>query len=115
MDVEILGRPGRRMWHMARRRPGPWGFGGLVDGFGQSLAEELDYRIEMDNMAALRASLGRHGIRIPGVHEELSGRRIIVMERFDGVPVGKAADLLAALPAETRKETASKLLDAVLT
>ena len=52
------------------------------------LREELDYRVEMDNMAAMRAALGRGAVRIPRVFTELSTSRLIVMERFDAQDVG---------------------------
>ena len=113
MDVEILRRLAN-MWHRNSPQAKALGVKGLVEGFSASLAEELDYRIEIDNMAALRASLTRHRIRIPEVREDLSGRRLIVMERFDGTPVGKASSVLAEMPAETRKATAARLVEAVL-
>ncbi|SHJ26120.1 ubiquinone biosynthesis protein [Tessaracoccus bendigoensis DSM 12906] len=113
MDVEILGRLAD-MWHRNSPQAKALGLRELVEGFGASLAEELDYRVEIDNMEALRASLGRHGIRIPEVHENLSGRRVIVMERFDGTPVGKASELLAEMPGELRRASSSRLLNAVL-
>lgn len=88
----------------------------LARGFVASLAEELDYRIEAESMRALAAALVAAGgrIRVPQVHEHLSGRRLLVMERIDGVPLSRAASRLQLLPAERRRELAHDLLDAVL-
>lgn len=113
MDVEILRRLAA-MWQRNSPQARSLGINDLVEGFGASLAEELDYRVETDNMAALRASLDAGGIRIPRVHDEFSGRRVIVMERLDGTPVGKAGALLATMPPPTRERSAARLLEAVL-
>lgn len=85
-DLEILDRLARSL-----DRNAPWaraiGIKGLADGFADSLREELDYRVEIDNMAAVRASLAGHGVRVPWVDEAHSSSRLIVMERFDGTPM----------------------------
>ena len=113
LDVDILRRLAD-MWDRTSPQARALGITDLVAGFGNSLAEELDYRVELENMRALRASLDRRGVRIPVVHEALSSASVIVMERFDATPVGDAAVLLAALPEETRTATAALLLEAVL-
>lgn len=96
----------------------PWarrmGIIDLAEGFAASLREELDYRIEIDNMSAMRASLDRRGVRIPRVEQEMSSAKLIVMERFDGKPVSKAAAEIAALHPEQRVTAADTLLRAVL-
>lgn len=86
----------------------------LARGFADSVSEELDYGIEIDNMLAMRASLNAGDVRIPQVHQELSTPRLIVMERFEGVPVGQGADVIAALTPAQRSKTASVLLQSVL-
>jgi ubiquinone biosynthesis protein len=62
----------------------------LARGFAAALREELDFRIEARNVAAVSAALAERGgdpfVRVPVVHDELSSRRILVMERLRGVP-----------------------------
>lgn len=113
MDVEILRRLAD-MWHRNSILARNLGAKDLVDGFGASLAEELDYHIEMDNMRTLRSSLDHRQVRIPQVYPELSNQRLIVMERFDGTPVGDAGEILRSMPVPVRQATAKRLLEAVL-
>jgi len=87
----------------------------VVDGFAASLRDELDYRIEADNMLAVTASRGDHvGLRVPTVHTELSSSTVLVLERLDGVPLGAAGPQLAALSDDKRHELADLLLSSVL-
>ncbi len=112
LDLDIIHRLAgslERNTRWARRL----GVVGLANGFAASLREEVDYRLELDNMASMRASLGDRGVRIPWVAEELSTSRLIVMERFDGTPVVQAAPLVAALSDEQRARAAGTLLQAV--
>lgn len=76
----------------AADRPG-LNFVELAHGFAAAIREELDFRIEARNIAAVAAAAGRRGgvvVRVPAVYEALSGRRVLVMERLDGVPLGAA-------------------------
>ena len=113
LDLEILRRLARRL-----ERIEPWarqlGVTALVEGFAQSLDEELDYGVELDNMAALRPSAQARGITIPEVSEDLSSSRLIVMERLTGTPIAQASDLICELDADTRAAAAQRLLTAVL-
>ncbi|HEU4547183.1 MAG TPA: AarF/UbiB family protein [Microlunatus sp.] len=87
----------------------------IVDGFAASLRDELDYRIEADNMLAVTASRGNHqGLRVPTVHTELSSSTVLVLERLDGVPLGAAGPQLAALSDDQRHELSNLLLSSVL-
>lgn len=59
----------------------------LVDLFAETITEELDFRLEADNMievARSYASLGQRGYVIPRPHPTLVTRRVLVMERFRG-------------------------------
>lgn len=113
IDVEILDRFARTL-----ERTAPWarqlGVRGIVRGFTESLAEELDYGIEVENMQALKASLDVRNVKVPTVVTESSSSRLIVMERFDGTPVSQARDILAGLTPEQRAGSAKVLLQAVL-
>ncbi|WP_082379632.1 AarF/ABC1/UbiB kinase family protein [Cellulosimicrobium cellulans] len=125
-DLAILGRLARRI-----ERDTAWGRSlgvvDLADGFAASLREELDYTVELENTLALRAALARGAtsddrdapdagprVRVPEVYPELSSTTLLVMERLDGVPVGRAADVLAGLDDAVRADLASRLLTATL-
>ncbi len=99
-------------------RSAPWarrlGVASLARGFSESLSEELNYRIEAENMQAIEASLRGFRITVPHVHAEFSGPRLLVMDELDGQPVGSAAAALARLGPERRRELAEELLNATL-
>lgn len=112
LDLDILHRLARSLeknagW--ARRL----GVVGLANGFAASLREEVDYRVELDNMASMRRSLADRSVRVPWVAEDLGTPRLIVMERFAGTPVVHAAALVAELTDEQRAAAATTLLQAV--
>ena len=59
----------------------------LVEVFAHTISEELDFRVEADNMldvARVFAELGQDQFVIPRPHPELVTRRVLVMERIDG-------------------------------
>jgi ubiquinone biosynthesis protein len=59
----------------------------LVELFAETITEELDFRLEADNMvdvARIFAELGQRGYVIPRPHPELVTRRVLVMERVSG-------------------------------
>jgi ubiquinone biosynthesis protein len=59
----------------------------LVELFAQTITEELDFRLEAENMldiARTFAELGQRGYVIPRPHPELVTPRVLVMERLDG-------------------------------
>jgi ubiquinone biosynthesis protein len=59
----------------------------LVELFAETITEELDFRIEAENMldvAASLATLGQDSFVIPRPHPQLVTRRVLVMERLDG-------------------------------
>ncbi|MFV0452245.1 MAG: ABC1 kinase family protein, partial [Propioniciclava sp.] len=83
----------------------------LAEGFAASLTDELDYRVEVANTAAI----GRQGgLGVPRVWRELSTPRMIVMERLAGQPISRATASLGALSLEQRSALAQHLFDAVL-
>ncbi|HEX2851117.1 MAG TPA: AarF/UbiB family protein [Acidimicrobiales bacterium] len=60
----------------------------VVDDFARTLEEEMDYRLEADNMERMRGILERSGItdaRVPKVHLDLVNKRVLTMERIDGI------------------------------
>jgi ubiquinone biosynthesis protein len=112
-DLDIVLRLARRLDSTT-----PWGRSlgvlALADGFADSLREELDYTIEAENMAAVAAAGGADRLAIPAVYPEVSSPTVLVMQRLPGRPLGEAADLLEAMPAELRASAADRLLGAVL-
>jgi len=59
----------------------------LVELFAETITEELDFRMEADNMVAIGrsfAELGQRGYVVPRPHPTLVTRRVLVMERLQG-------------------------------
>lgn len=59
----------------------------VVDLFAETISEELDFRLEAQNMLDVAAVLGEAGqgaVYVPRPHPELVTRRVLVMERLDG-------------------------------
>jgi ubiquinone biosynthesis protein len=59
----------------------------VVDLFAETVSEELDFRLEAQNMLDVAAVLGEAGqgaVWVPRPHPELVTRRVLVMERLDG-------------------------------
>jgi ubiquinone biosynthesis protein len=85
--------------------------GELLAQFAKGLREELDFRHEANAMSEMSTLLGDHSpVRIPAVYREVSSRRVLVQERFEGVTVADLDDDSAA----TRRALADELLRATL-
>jgi ubiquinone biosynthesis protein len=59
----------------------------LVELFAETIVEELDFRLEADNMldiARVFAEVNERSVVVPRPHPELVTRRLLVMERLDG-------------------------------
>jgi ubiquinone biosynthesis protein len=59
----------------------------LVELFAETIVEELDFRLEADNMldiARVLAETDQKAVIVPRPHPELVTRRLLVMERLDG-------------------------------
>jgi ubiquinone biosynthesis protein len=59
----------------------------LVELFAETILEELDFRLEAENMldiARLLRETGQTALVVPRPHPELVTRRVLVMERLDG-------------------------------
>jgi len=62
----------------------------IVEDFESTLREELDFRMEaanMDEFNRIMDELGHADIHAPTVHWELTGRRVLTMERFSGTRI----------------------------
>jgi ubiquinone biosynthesis protein len=110
-DLDIIARLARR----TEARVG-WaraiGVVKLAEGFAAALREELDFRVEAGNLAALGAAASSDGIVIPRAYHDLSTRRVLVMERLDGQALSKAAP--DPLTDCDRERLARDLLDSLL-
>jgi len=85
----------------------------LVAEFSARLREELDYRTEARNAAAVATTMpGDAHIRVPFVYEELSTSRVLIMEWLDGASV-REVDWSGVLVAD-RVKLADSLLRAFL-
>ncbi|NNU26157.1 ABC1 kinase family protein [Isoptericola sediminis] len=119
VDLRILGRLARKL-----ERDTQWarslGVVGLVAGFAASLREELDYTVELANTLNLdRALAATPGgvdprVQLPTLRPELSGPTLLVMDRMEGVPLGEAADVLAAIDPAERRLMAQSLLGSAM-
>jgi len=85
----------------------------LGGGFADAVNEELDFGAEARNIAALAAMPTSATIRIPAVHTDISSRRLLVLERFDGPSIRDAGPLLDELGAD-RQALARELLGYLL-
>ncbi len=91
-DLDILIRLADRLEDRAR-----WaravGTAGVARGFAAAMREELDFRVEARNMAAVAATwpdqqraAGRGvSVVMPGLHEQLCTEHVLVIEWLDGV------------------------------
>src|SRR5206468_3613488 len=71
----------------------------LVDLFAETIIEELDFRLEAQNMldiARVLVETGQRAIVVPRPHPTLVTRRVLVMERLDGFGFDDVAGMKAA-------------------
>ena len=112
-DLEMI----RRLAHRLESRA-EWArsyrLGDLGRGFADAVAEELDFRCEARNIADIAAAAPPDpAVLIPAVHTDISSRRLLVMNRFDGESVRDAGPLMEKLGTGERA-LAHELLRAVL-
>ena len=100
-DLDILQRMAVRLERRAR-----WaravGTAGVARGFAAAIREELDFRVEARNMAAVaatwagqqRAVSGSIAVVLPAVHEQLCTEHVLVIEWLDGVSLRDAGPLI---------------------
>ncbi|UED85094.1 ABC1 kinase family protein [Streptomyces profundus] len=111
-DLDVICRLARQL----ERRTG-WavslGLVELADNFARSVQEELDFRIEAQNLDDVADLRERHSgpprVRLPGRHRELSSERVLVLDHLPGDPISTAFARLDELPRD-RAELARELL-----
>jgi ubiquinone biosynthesis protein len=83
--------------------------GEMLRQFADGLRAELDFRREADAMSEMATLLHeRSPVRVPQVHRDMSGRRVLVQERFDGVTVSELSRM------DTTKRDRDALADQLL-
>jgi ubiquinone biosynthesis protein len=100
-DLDILQRLAVRLERRAR-----WaravGAVGLARGFAASMREELDFRVEARNTAAVAATWagqqrvvrGSASVTLPAVYEQVCTEHVLVIEWLDGVSLRAAEQLI---------------------
>ena len=71
----------------------------LVELFAETIVEELDFRLEADNMlciASVFAATDQRSVVVPRPHPELVTRRVLVMERLSGFSFDDVSGMRAA-------------------
>ena len=79
-----------------------YGLVALSQGFAAAMREELDFRVEARNMAAMAASWpaqqravgGSVLVALPALHDQLSSEHVLVIGWLDGVSLRKAGPLI---------------------
>src|SRR3970040_769745 len=75
----------------------------LVELFAETISEELDFRLEAQNMldiARVLRDAGQSVVVVPRPHPELVTRRVLVMERLHGFSY-EGADAMRAAGVDT--------------
>lgn len=70
----------------------------LADGFAEAMREELDFTVEAGNMSAVaagRAVAASNDVVVPELYRGESTRRVLTMQRLDGIGLGGAAPAIA--------------------
>lgn len=66
----------------------------IVDEFAKNLDLETNYIIEANNIRRFQENFANEeNIKIPSVYQELSGRRVLVMEALEGIPLSQKSSL----------------------
>jgi len=69
----------------------------VIDEFGKSLRREIDFTVEAANIRKFAHRFRNNPrLHVPRVYDELSTRRVLVMERVDGIKVSDLRALLTA-------------------
>lgn len=67
---------------------------GIVAEFGRSLEQETNFVIEANNIRRFAANFARDpDVKIPTVYGEFTGRRVLVMEALEGIPLSQSSAL----------------------
>jgi ubiquinone biosynthesis protein len=100
-DLDILLRMAARLEGRTRWAR-TYGVLALAQGFAADMREELDFRVEARNMAAMaatwpgqqRAVGSSVSVALPALYDQLSSQHVLVIEWLDGVSLRKAGQLI---------------------
>jgi ubiquinone biosynthesis protein len=100
-DLDIMLRMAARL-ESHTRWARTYGVVTLAQGFAAAMREELDFRVEARNMAAMavtwpgqqRAVGGSVSVALPALYDQLSTEYVLVIEWLDGVSLRKAGPLI---------------------
>ncbi len=70
----------------------------LADGFADAMREELDFTVEAGNMTTVAAGqsvAASNDLVVPRLYPEHSTRRVLTMQRLDGIGLGNAGQAIA--------------------
>jgi ubiquinone biosynthesis protein len=112
-DLDIVARLAARL-EAGTRWARSIGTRDLANGFAAAVREELDFRIEAGNMAAVAAGHGQDGaVQVPVPHAPLCTERVLVMQRLHGTPLTAAGPVIAERGLD-RDALARTLLESLL-
>lgn len=115
-DADIARRVARRLSESTAWAR-PIGLDRLAVSLTNSLRDELDYRVEAGNMAALEAAIAelpeQARVRIPAHFAALSSETVLVLEFVEGTTLSDPA-ALSAFDDDTRKAMATRLFRSML-
>ena len=100
-DLDIMLRMAARL-ESRTRWARTYGVVALAQGFAAAMREELDFRVEARNMAAMsatwpgqqRAVGGSVAVALPALYDQLSSEHVLVIEWLDGVSLRNAGQLI---------------------
>jgi len=100
-DLDIMQRMAAKL-ESRTRWARTYGVVALAEGFAAAMREELDFRVEARNMAAMaatwpdqqRAAGGSVPVTIPALYDQVSSEHVLVTEWLDGVSLRKAGQLI---------------------
>lgn len=114
-DLDIALRLARSLQHTT-----DWGRGlrvtEVAEGFATALREELDFRVEAENMAAVATAASRHPtstVMLPARFEQLSTGRVLVAEFLAGKTLSEP-ESIHELPMPRRERDAHELFEFLL-
>jgi predicted unusual protein kinase regulating ubiquinone biosynthesis (AarF/ABC1/UbiB family) len=94
---------------MARLLPGGLDFSGILAEAKRQLRREADYLLEAESQRRYAGLVaGDSRVLVPGVHDDLTTRRILAMDRLRGVPI---EDLAAPGTRQERRDAAGRILE----
>lgn len=113
-DLELLARLAGTV-SMVSDTPRRYGFAEWVEEFRKTLAGELDYRREAENLEAFARNLDPYPrIFVPQAVWDYSGSRVLTMEMVPGTKVTRISELRRIEPSEALGDLGADLLRAYL-